>query len=570
MRNLHGVGSLKAQSFIVNEEVDSLFSQRRIRRIGHHGFAPGNIAKATLSILLALMPLVANGPSTVALYPSEPDAHVNITGGSEIDELQPQSRSVLVNVFPDLGWDAFASVEVADRMPSEDLLPATGPMAEEVGSPLGEDATLIKSIAITDIAMPPDVVSAREHAPPLTAMLPEPSEELSGSALAVSRIVAVRRGDTLMDILLSLGLARAEAHEAVSALAAVFDPRGLRPGQEITFSFAGGDSGALVGAWLAARADRDVGLTREPGGRFTAHQRDRALSLEAIRAAGMVRTSLYEAGLATGVPIQVMVEMIRVFSFDVDFQRDIQPGDAFEVLFERFRDETGRVAKDGAVRYASLLLSGRRLAVYRHVDRDGNVDYYNEKGESVRKALLKTPIDGARLTSGFGSRMHPILGYSAFHKGVDFGAVSGTPIQAAGDGTVEMKGWFGGYGNYVRLRHNSEYATAYAHMSRYAAGITEGGRVRQGQIIGYVGTTGRSTGAHLHYEVLRRGAQINPMGVKFPTGRKLEGADFVAFKHTRVEADHALARAEMPTQLVALPPDPRPLNSLPLTAHSQR
>ena len=185
-------------------------------------------------------------------------------------------------------------------------------------------------------------------------------------------------------------------------------------------------------------------------------------------------------------------------------------------------------------------------------------DYYNERGESVRKALLKTPIDGARLTSGFGSRMHPILGYSAFHKGVDFGAPSGTPIQAAGDGVVEMSGWFGGYGNYVRLKHNGEYSTAYAHLSRYAPGIKEGARVKQGQIVGYVGTTGRSTGAHLHYEVLRRGAQINPMGVKFPTGRKLDGIELVAFKRIRGEVDHLLSTAAVAVQLAARPAEPKP------------
>lgn len=564
MRIMHDAGAAEGQPLMANEEVDSLFSQRRIRRTGHHSFALSSLAKVALSILLAFMPLFADGPTIIAFDASEHEARINITGGAEIDELLPQTDSAPVPAFASVTLGASATVDVIALMLSEDLAPSAAP-ALGGGSMLGDDATLVEGIALADDTMAPDVFLAREQAPPLMAMRPQPAVEAVAAPLPASRIVAVRRGDTLMDILLSLGLARAEAHEAVSALAAVFDPRGLRPGQEITFSFAPGDRGALVGAWLTARADRDVGLTREPGGRFTAHQRDRTLSLEATRAAGMVRTSLYEAGLATGVPVQVMVEMIRIFSFDVDFQRDIQPGDAYEILFERFRDDTGRVAKDGAVRYASLLLSGRRLAVYRHIDRDGNVDYYNEKGESVRKALLKTPIDGARLTSGFGSRMHPILGYSAFHKGVDFGAVSGTPIQAAGDGTVEMKGWFGGYGNYVRLRHNSEYATAYAHMSRYAAGLTEGARVRQGQIIGYVGTTGRSTGAHLHYEVLRRGAQINPIGVKFPSGRKLEGTEFVAFKNTRVEADHALATAETPTQLVALPPEPRPLAPLPAT-----
>ena len=364
----------------------------------------------------------------------------------------------------------------------------------------------------------------------------------------LQRVVAVRRGDTLMDILLSLGISRAEAHEAVSALASVYDLRGLRPGQEITFTFAPGAPGEgqpLVGAWLAARADRDVGVARDSAGRFVPQQHDKQLVLRPVRAQGVVSSSLYEAGLQAGIPATVMVEMIRIFSFDVDFQREIQPGDSFDVFFERFVDGEGRAAKSGALTFASLTLSGKRHAVYRFVDRDGQVDFYNDRGESVRKALLKTPIDGARLTSGFGNRMHPILGYSAFHKGVDFGAPAGTPIQAAGDGIVEQKGWNGGYGNYVRIRHGGgEYATAYAHLSRFASGIADGARVRQGQIIGYVGSTGRSTGPHLHYEILRRGAQVNPVNVKFPTGRKLEGVDLTRFRYARAETDRQMAQVE--------------------------
>lgn len=389
----------------------------------------------------------------------------------------------------------------------------------------------------------------------------QPEDPLAHPAFHPQRVVAVRRGDTLMDILLGLGLPRAEAHEAVSALASVYDVRGLRPGQEITFTFAPGLPGEgqpLLGAWMSARADRDVGLARNDRGRFVAHQHDKQLALQPTRATAQVSSSLYEAGLSAGIPAQVMVDMIRAFSFDVDFQREIQPGDAFEIFFDRFVDGDGKVAKTGEIRFASLVLSGRRLSLYRHVDRDGQSDFFNEKGESVRKALLKTPIDGARLTSGFGNRSHPILGYSAFHKGVDFGAPTGTPIQAAGDGVIEKKGWFGGYGNYVRLKHNSEFATAYAHMSRFAPGIAEGSRIRQGQVIGYVGSTGMSTGPHLHYEILKRGAQVNPMGVKFPTGRKLEGVDLVNFRHAKARIDQAFAEATTVLRVAAKLPEQVP------------
>lgn len=198
-----------------------------------------------------------------------------------------------------------------------------------------------------------------------------------------------------------------------------------------------------------------------------------------------------------------------------------------------------------------MTLSGETKRIYRYPSDEDGADYYNERGESVRKALLRTPIDGARLTSGFGSRNHPILGYSAVHKGVDFGAPAGTPIQAAGDGVVEQSGWNGSYGNYIRIRHNTEFASAYAHMSRIAINLRAGQRVRQGQIIGYVGTTGRSTGPHLHYEIIRRGTQVNPISVQAPIGRKLEGPALTRFREARADMDLRVAALAPTTRIAA-------------------
>jgi murein DD-endopeptidase MepM/ murein hydrolase activator NlpD len=375
---------------------------------------------------------------------------------------------------------------------------------------------------------------------------PEPTEIAAEDEEIASeqRVVLVRRGDTLLDLLLTAGIARAEAHEAVSALRGVFNPRSLKPGQEITLTVAPlslGDQPSLLGAIFPDTAERAVNLSRDPDGRFTALGVDKELERELIRARGTVRSSLFEAAGTAGVPGAIMVELIRALSYDIDFQRDVQPGDTFDLVFERFRDEDGRFAKDGDVIYGSLNLSGTRKQVYRHVHGDGTIGFYNEKGENVRKALLRTPIDGARLTSGFGMRKHPILGYSAVHKGVDFGAPQGTPVQAAGDGVVEVAGWQGAYGQYVRIRHNSEYATAYAHLSRFASGIRQGERIRQGQVIGYVGSTGRSTGPHLHYEVMRRGSQVNPIALNFPTARKLEGDDLIQFRTAKAEIDLQVA-----------------------------
>jgi murein DD-endopeptidase MepM/ murein hydrolase activator NlpD len=378
---------------------------------------------------------------------------------------------------------------------------------------------------------------------------PEPSEEMAEEEPVTEqqRVLMVRRGDTLLDLLLSAGIARAEAHEAVSALRSVFNPRDLKPGLEITLTLGSPNTGeqpSLLGASFAANAERDIALSRDSDGRFTALRRNKDLQRELIRTRGTVRSSLFEAASSAGLPGAIMVEMIRALSYDIDFQRDVQPGDAFDVVFERFRDDEGRFAKDGDIIYGALILSGVKRQIYRYMHGDGTTGYYNEKGESVRKALLRTPIDGARLTSGFGERMHPILGYSAAHKGADFGAPQGTPVQAAGDGTVELVGWQGAYGQYIRIRHNAEFATAYAHLSRFAGGLRQGDRVRQGQVIGYVGTTGRSTGPHLHYEVIRRGTQINPIAVQLPTVRKLEGEELIQFRTVKAETDLQIAGIE--------------------------
>jgi murein DD-endopeptidase MepM/ murein hydrolase activator NlpD len=426
-------------------------------------------------------------------------------------------------------------------------LPEITPAA--VAETLAEIAPAARTPDAPDAARAPDLPDGIDPGDfRLSETGPEPAETTEiEEAPSEQRVVMVRRGDTLLDLLINAGIGRAEAHEAVTALRGVYNPRDLRPGQEITLTLVPiilGEQPSLLGASFPATAERAINLSRDADGRFTALGVDKDLQRELIRARGTVRSSLFEAAGTVGVPGAIMVELIRALSYDIDFQRDVQQGDTFELVFERFRDEDGRFAKDGDILYGSLNLSGTRKQIYRYVHRDGSVGYYNDLGENVRKALLRTPIDGARLTSGFGRRRHPILGYSAVHKGVDFGAPQGTPIQAAGDGVIESAGWQGGYGQYIRIRHNSEYATAYAHLSRIASGVSQGDRIRQGQVIGYVGSTGRSTGPHLHYEVIRRGAQVNPIAVKFPTARKLDGEDLVQFRTAKADIDMQVAGLE--------------------------
>jgi murein DD-endopeptidase MepM/ murein hydrolase activator NlpD len=381
-----------------------------------------------------------------------------------------------------------------------------------------------------------------------------PGREQPAVPLVLDRALTVERGQTIMELLLQAGIGRDEANAAIEALTGVYEPRRLKAGQEIRVSLAPTlaeeSAGRLVSILLSESVERDIQVTRSPDGGFTASEIARPLSVSVERHAGAIRSSLYEAGSGAGVPLPIMAEMIKAMSFDIDFQRDIQSGDAFELVFEQYRDGDGQPAKTGAILYAGLTLGGKPLDFYSFTGKDGRTDFYTATGDSVRKALLRTPVDGFRVSSGFGMRKHPILGYSKLHKGIDFAAPSGTPIYAAGDGVVEEAGRKGAYGNYVRLKHNGTYRTAYAHLSRFAKGMKVGRRVRQGEVIGFVGSTGRSTGPHLHYEVMVAGKQINPLSVKLPTGEKLAGAEKERFLQAKAAIDQLRDQLQL-QQLVA-------------------
>lgn len=372
--------------------------------------------------------------------------------------------------------------------------------------------------------------------------------------LVLDEALTVERGQTMMELLLKAGIGREEAHAAIAALSGLYEPRRLKAGQEITVSFAPtlaqGPAGRLISLQVSESVERDIHVTRGSDGGFTAAEILRPLSVSIERHAGTIRSSLYESGSEAGLPLPIMAEMIRAMSFDIDFQREVQSGDSFELVFEQYRDGEGRPAKTGAILYAGMTLGGKPFDFYSFTGKDGRTDFYTATGDSVRKALLRTPVDGFRISSGFGMRKHPILGYSKLHKGIDFAAPSGTPIFAAGDGVVEEAGRKGAYGNYVRLKHGGTYRTAYAHLSRFAKGMKVGRRVRQGEIIGFVGSTGRSTGPHLHYEVLVSGKQINPLSVKLPTGEKLTGEEKKRFLLAKASVDRLREQLQL-KQLVA-------------------
>lgn len=377
-----------------------------------------------------------------------------------------------------------------------------------------------------------------------------------GTPSPVVLTASVDRGDTLAKVLAKAQVPRADAFAALEALQKVFNPKDLKTGQEIDLTFQPAANPetppTFTGFLFEPSMERQIGVLRDANGKFSATEFRRPVTKEVVRASGTIDSSLYTDGIGVGIPAQVIVEAIRAFSFDVDFQREIQPQDSFEVVFERFSTDQGQTARVGDMIYARLTLGKKAIKIYRYLPKDGIADYFNEKGESVRKALLRTPVDGAKITSKFSNgRLHPILGYTRAHRGVDFGVPQGTPIMAAGAGVVVEAGWNGGYGNYVRIRHDTTYSTAYGHMSRMGKGITRGARIGQGQIIGYVGMTGLATGPHLHYEVLVNNTQVNPLGVKFATGQKLTGAELANFLRERAVVDDKLASLPPPHSAVS-------------------
>ena len=250
----------------------------------------------------------------------------------------------------------------------------------------------------------------------------------------------------------------------------------------------------------------------------------------------IILQSLYKSAISKKIPPNTIIELARIYGFQVDFQRDIQKKDRFQIMYEIFIDENKKIIETGNILFANLILSGEDNSLY-YFDKDGSVGHYDKNGKSVKKALMKTPINGARLSSPFGMRKHPIDGFNKMHRGTDFAAPMGTPIMASGSGTIKKSGWCGGGGNCVVIRHNSTYQTVYAHMSKFAKGIKKGVRVKQGQTIGYVGSTGKSTGPHLHYEVIVNGKKINSQTLKLPSGKILKGDERKTFETKKIKLD---------------------------------
>jgi murein DD-endopeptidase MepM/ murein hydrolase activator NlpD len=434
------------------------------------------------------------------------------------------------------------------------------------------------------------LLKTSNSAPQLTA--PDASDRANPDPGVETRTVTLDSGDTLGGVLEDLGISRQDANTAYAALGKDFSPRSLKAGLsiEVTYAVATIDAtGAkpdaaprtttvmvndkpievpladdelnatpgtsepisrLLALSFSPSIEQDITVTRTTAGGFHAEVTQKELKVHRHRAGGTVKSSLYLTAMQAGIPAEVVIDMIRMFSYKVDFQRDVHEGDSFEVYFDYYYTPEGQAAKYGQISFANMRLSGKDMGLYRYQpDSEEAPEYFDAKGESAKGLLMKTPVDGARISSGFGSRFHPILGYTRMHKGVDFAVPTGTPVMSAGNGTVLFMGRASGYGNFVQISHGNGYATAYAHLSRFAAGMRKGARVRQGQVFAYSGNTGNSTGPHLHYEIRVNSGQVNPLTVKMAQGRTLAGKERTLFLERRMKIDEEMAALPLETRI---------------------
>ena len=393
-----------------------------------------------------------------------------------------------------------------------------------------------------------------QHAYPETGTpmpeAPAESEPDDAAVAAAPRVyemsVRLDKGDTVAGVLGELDLAAAEVADVVEALTGHVNLRRLPIGQSIDMKLQAPAEGqarpTLLTLAVRPEARREITVERDEQGEFDATVKVFEIVSKLRRAAGAVNGSVIESVEASGVPHQALAEMLRAFSWDVNFQHDIKAGDRFALLIEQSWTEDGRPVDGGRILWAEITTGGgeETFAIYRFQPQGGADFFYSRDGESVIKALLRTPLNLSRISSRFGMRRHPVLGFTRLHAGIDFAAPTGTPILAAGDGRIVEAGLNGGYGRWVKISHDNGLATGYAHMSRIASGVRRSARIRQGQVIGFVGSSGLSTGPHLHFELHRNGRPVNPLDVAQTSQRqRLDGAELARFKARIEEIDRA-------------------------------
>ena len=347
----------------------------------------------------------------------------------------------------------------------------------------------------------------------------------------------VSKGETLNKILNNYQIPKNEINEIIKVLSKENKLNKLKTNQIIEFTIDRSENNKITNFLFPISRTKKIQLTRNSiSDNFKKRKIITNLNKKIIFKEGKILKSLYKTAINLEIQANVIIEFARVYGFQVDFQRDIRKGDGFQIMYEVFEDDEGKVFETGNIIFADLILKNKKNTLY-YFDKKNSKGHYDKNGKSIKKALMKTPINGARLSSSFGMRKHPIDGYNKLHRGTDFAAPEGTPIMASGDGTIIRAKWCGGGGNCIKIKHNSTYSTVYAHMSKFAIGMKNGVRVKQGQIIGYVGSTGKSTGPHLHYEVIENSKKINSQTLKLPSGKILTGKNRELFEINRIKVD---------------------------------
>ena len=348
----------------------------------------------------------------------------------------------------------------------------------------------------------------------------------------------VSSGESLNIILEKYEIPKLEIKKIKKELSKKKNLNNLKINQLIEFTIDKSNQKKVINFFFPISRTKKIQLVRNlKNDNFEAKEITKNLNKKIIFKEGKISQSLYRSAIKSNILPNIIVEFARIYGFQVDFQRDIRKNDSYQIIYEIFQDEDGKIFETGKIIFANLILGGQENSLYLFIDKKKNGEHYDLNGKSVRKALMKTPINGARLSSSFGMRKHPILGFNKMHKGTDFAAKEGTPVMASGDGKIIRARWCGGGGNCVKIKHNSTYSTVYAHLSKFAAGIKEGVRVKQGRIIGYVGSTGMSTGPHLHYEVIENKKKINSQKLKLPSGKTLSGENRKLFEVAKIKID---------------------------------
>ena len=339
-------------------------------------------------------------------------------------------------------------------------------------------------------------------------------------------IIIVKKGQTFLSILDNFKFENKKKFEIINAINAVYDLRELKVNQKVIFLINDKEKVENIIIELNYNTNLEADLRSD----IKIEKKELETFSEINSQEYVISNSLYADGINNNIPNQILIKLIQLFSFDLDFQRDIQKDTKVSISYEKIFVKNKSNYALGDIEYAKIIIKNNTLEYFKFLTDDGFIDYFNRQGKNVKKSILKTPIDGARISSSFGMRKHPISGFNKMHKGVDFAAPIGTPVYAGGNGVIEMVGVNGGYGKYIRIRHNNEYKTAYAHLNSYRKGISKGVRVNQGEVIGYVGSTGRSTGPHLHYEIIYQNKKVNPLKLKLPSGKILKGDELARFK----------------------------------------